>query len=76
MTYIDLEKTYNIVPRKLIWRTLRNKYISNEYIKIIQDIYDGTTTNVRTVCGETTEFPVGVAPSKICFKHVRISWMT
>lgn len=60
MTFIDLEKANHRVLRKLIQRTLRNKYILNKYVEIIQDMYDGATTNIRTICKETTKFPIRV----------------
>lgn len=60
MAFIKLEKAYDRVPMKLIWKTLRNKCISNDYVQIIQDMYEGATTNIRTVCGERAKFHVGV----------------
>lgn len=60
MNFIDLKKAYDRAPRKLIWRILRNKYIPNNYVDIIQDMYEEVTGNVRGICGETTEFAVGV----------------
>lgn len=60
MTFIDLEKECDRVPKKLIWRTLRNKYVPNDNVEIVQDMYKGAITNVRTVCRKGVEFLVGV----------------
>ena len=51
---IDLEKAYDKVPREELWECLRL------CIKIIQDLYDGVTTTVRSAAGLTKEFKVGV----------------
>ena len=57
---IDLEKAYNRVPREELWECLRLAETSECYVKIIQDMYDGATTTVRSAAGLTKEFKVGV----------------
>ena len=49
MILVDLEKAYDRVPRYIIWWALRKKNVGEEYIKVIQDMYDGCTTTVRTL---------------------------
>ncbi len=44
MLFVDLEKPYDRVPRYIIWWALRKKNVGEEYIKVIQDMYDGCTT--------------------------------
>ena len=56
--FIDLKKAYNRVPREELWECLRLAEISECYIKIIQDMYDGATTTVRSAAGLTEEFKV------------------
>ena len=49
MIFVDLEKAYDRVPRYIIWWELRKKNVGEEYINIIQDMYGGCTTSVRTL---------------------------
>ena len=60
MVFIDLEKAYDKVPRDLIWWALEKKGITKRYIEMIQDMYSGAMTTVRTVVGETNDFPLTV----------------
>ena len=60
MIFVYLEKAYDRVPRYIIWWALRKKNIGEEYIKLIQDMYDGCTTSVRTLIGSTESFEVKV----------------
>ena len=55
MIFVDLENAYDIV-----WWALRKKNAGEEYIKVIQDMYDGCTTLVRTLLGSTESFDVKV----------------
>ena len=61
MVFIDLEKTYDRVPRDLIWWILNKKNVPRGYIEIIKDMYEGAITSVRTTCGETGNFPVTIS---------------
>ena len=58
--FIDLEKAYDRVPRKELWKCLRLAETSECYKKIIKDIYDGATTTVRSAAELTKEFKVCV----------------
>ena len=51
---------YDRVPREELWEYLRLAETSECYIKIIQDMYDGATTTVKSTAGFTKEFKVGV----------------
>ena len=59
-TFFDVEKAYDRVPREELWKCLRLAETSEYYIKIIQDMYDGATTTVRSAAELTKEFKVGV----------------
>ena len=48
MTFINLEKTYDIVPKDVLWWTLNKKTDSLKYVSIIRDMYEGVVTNVTT----------------------------
>ena len=54
--FIDLEKTYNRVPREELWKCLRLTKTSECYVKISKDMYDRATTTVRSTAGLTEEF--------------------
>jgi hypothetical protein len=58
MVFIDLEKAYDIVPRDLLWKVLDERNIPKGYIDVIRDMYEGSMTTIKTICGVTNEFPV------------------
>ena len=58
--FINLEKAYDRVPREELWECLWLAEISECYIKIIKNMYDGATTTVRSAAGLTQEFKVSV----------------
>jgi len=60
MAFLDLEKAYDSVLRKLIWKTVSDKGTPVRYIKVIRDMYEGAKTCVRTPVGNTEYFPVEV----------------
>ena len=60
VTFIDLEKAYDRVPREEIWRILRERLVPDKYVKLVQDMYTGCRTKVRTVAGESSKFNVEV----------------
>ena len=60
MIFVDLEKAYDRVPRYLIWWATRKIAIPEGYVKVIQDMYRGTKTTVKTICGRTEYFEVKV----------------
>ena len=58
--FIDLEKEYDRVPRMEVWNCLREKEVDEKVIRLIQDMYEGSRTRVRTVAGVTEDFEVKV----------------
>ena len=60
MIFVDLEKAYDRVPRDLIWWAMRKRAIPEGCVKVIQDMYRGTKTRVKTICGRTEYFEVKV----------------
>ncbi|XP_047480236.1 uncharacterized protein LOC125032892 [Penaeus chinensis] len=54
--FIDLEKTYDRVPREELWACMREAKITEGHVKAVQDMYKGCRTKVRTPCGETEEY--------------------
>ena len=58
MVFVDLEKAFDRIPMDLIWWCLRKKGVPEEYIiKILQDMYRSSKTQVVTQKGETEYFP-------------------
>ena len=60
MVFIDQEKAYDKVPTDLIWQALEKQGVTKRYIEMIQDMYTGAMTTVRTVVGKTNDFPITV----------------
>ena len=48
VTCIDLEKAYDSIPREEIWRSSRERNVPEKYIRLIQDMYQGCKTVVRS----------------------------
>ena len=60
VTFIDLEKAYDRVLREDIWRCTRERNVPEKYVKLIQDMYRGCQTKVRSAAGEIGSFNVDV----------------
>lgn len=58
--FLDLEKAYDRVPRTEVWNCLRIKKVDEKYIRLVQDMYRGSTTRVRCAAGITQQFEVTV----------------
>ena len=58
--FIDLEKAYDRVPRKEVWNCMRMKGVPEKFIRIVQDMYQRSYTQVRTAVGTTERFEVTV----------------
>jgi len=60
MAFIDIEKAYDRVSREVLRRCLEKKGVWREYTRVIRDMYEGVRTRVRTVIGDTEDFPVDI----------------
>ena len=60
LVFIDLEKAYDRVPRQEVWRCLREKGAPEIYVRLIKDMYERASTQVRSSIGMTDCFEVGV----------------
>ena len=52
LTFTNLEKAYDKIPREVFWWGMTKKGIPKNYINIVQHIYRKVTANVRTVEGQ------------------------
>ena len=59
MVFIDLEKAYDRVPRQEIWRCMREKGVPAKCVMIVQDMYEGARTRVKSSVGLTDMIPLG-----------------
>ena len=60
MVFVDLEKTYDTLPRDLIWFCPRKRGVVEEYVRVIQDTYCECETTVVTTVGETDGMTIDV----------------
>ena len=44
--WTGLEKAYDKVPREEVWYCMRKSGLAEKYVRIVQDMYDGSTTAV------------------------------
>ena len=58
--FVDLEKAYDKVPREEVWYCMRKSGLAEKYVRIVQYMYDGSTTAVRCAVGVTEGFEVKV----------------
>lgn len=60
MVFVDLEKAFDRVPRKVIWWALRRKGVIEREIQAIIDMYDGVRTAVKLEDDRSDWFEVKV----------------
>ena len=58
--FVDLEKAYDKVPREEVWYCMRKSGLAEKYVRIVQDMYNDSTTAVRCAVGVTEGFEVKV----------------
>jgi hypothetical protein len=56
MVFINLEKSYDKIPRILMWWALDKHKVPTKYVTLIKDMYDKVVTSVRTTDGDTNIF--------------------
>ena len=58
--FVDLEKAYDRVPREEVWYCMRKSGVAERYVRIVQDMYENSTTAVRCSVGLSESFRVKV----------------
>jgi len=51
MVFIDLEKVYDKVPRKVLKWVLMRKGIPKTYSNVVLDMYEGVCISVKSISG-------------------------
>ena len=57
---ILIEKAYDRVPSQEVWICMREKRVPEKFVIIVQDMYEGAITPVKSSVGLTDKIPVGV----------------
>ena len=60
MCFVDLEKAFDRVPRKVMKSALRKKILPEVLVKAVMSLYEGSRTKVRVGLGFSEEFGVRV----------------
>ena len=60
MCFVDLEKAFDRVPRKVMEWALRKKSLLEVLVKAVMSLYEGSRTKVRVGSGLSEEFGVRV----------------
>ena len=60
MCFVDLEKAFDRVPRKVMERALRKKGLAEVLVQVVMSLYEGSRTKVRVGSWTSDEFGVRV----------------
>ena len=60
LVFIDLEETYDRVPRQEVWRCLREQSVPEKYVRLVKYTYEDARTQVKTSIGLTGKITVRV----------------
>ena len=60
MAFVELEKAFERVPRKVIWWTMRKLGVEERIVKLVQGMYKNVRSRVRVGEGLSDEFKVKV----------------
>ena len=58
--FVDLEKANDRVPREELWYSMKKSGIMENYVRLVQDMYEESETVVRCTIGSTEIFKVKV----------------
>ena len=58
--FVDLEKAYDRVLEEQLWYCMRKSGMGEKYVRLVQDMYEGSENVVRCAVGTTESFKVKV----------------
>ena len=58
--FVDLEKAYDRVLREELWYCIRKSGMAKKFVRLLQDMYEGSETVARYAVGTTESFKVKV----------------
>ena len=58
--FVDLEKAYDRVSREELWYSMRKSGIVEKYVRLVQDMYEGSETVVKCTVKTTETFKVKI----------------
>jgi hypothetical protein len=60
MIFIDLEKTYDKIPKNIMWWVFEKKRVPTKYVTLIKDMYTNIVTCVKICDNESDVFPIKI----------------
>ena len=60
MCFVDLEKAYDRIPRRVVYWCLRKRGVPEKLVRLVEMMYEGASTRVQTKYGRTEAFNVEV----------------
>ena len=67
MAFVDLEKAFDRVPRKVIWWALRKLGVEEWIVRLVQGMYANARSHVRVGEGYSEEYSARCS-SSLCLK--------
>ncbi|CAM4644369.1 unnamed protein product [Caretta caretta] len=58
VAWLDMANTFGSVPHHHIFATLQEFGLPENFLRVIQEVYEGCSTTIRLVEGETAEIPI------------------
>ena len=59
ITFVDLRKAYNSVPREVMWKALRKYGLPPEVVRLVKSFHEGMSATLR-IHGEALEGEIAV----------------
>ena len=70
MCFVDMEKAFDRVPRKMVEWAMRKKGLSEVIVRAVMSLYDGAKTRVRVGSAYSQEFKAKLVYVKdLCCRH-------
>ena len=78
MCFVDLEKAFDRVPRKVLEWVMRNRGIADVMVRVVMNLFKGAKTRVRVGLKLSVEFEVKVSvyQDPCCHRWFLRSWLT